>query len=337
MDQSELDQHFSTIKSFSNDLEFLSMQIEKVKANIWDIADSISSTSRPIYNESAKIFSSSKNTNDLKAAALVGASGLVIDGAGQMFGFIGSTIANIKGNIKLRKLREKKKKVAEAKIEFAFKILTFGNQNVSKFKKILKNDLSIIISDYETDSKLYYDSRQKSLDNYLKILLIIEMSKFLIRNYEKWIDKKDSYYIEPPNQTEILKKLFVGEYKIFDSDYSKDNFISKFKMTKLDGEFVLFIENPLFFNKIPLDIKNLKRILKKMPEKHISKEIISNNVSFKTGLENYRNKSKKKIFGYLLILFAFLILYYWSFWGWWNLLMVPIALLLFILALILIF
>lgn len=334
MNQDELDKNYNSVMLLDRDIDSIKNQIQKIKDNIWEIADNISSASKPVAKYSAKQFKDAKNKDDFKIAAMTGAAAVVIDGVGKTFGLMGSVFAEIKGEFKLQKLRSKKKEVALAKIKFAEMTLAWGTVNEDKLGRILKNELSLVVNSYELDSELYYETRQKSLDNYLKCLTIIKMSEFLIKTYKIWINRSDNQ-VEKPSKQWLLKNYFIENSQIFPSKMTKEYFIKELQMPTLRADIILLLQNEMFFNLLPITADELIKVAKYLPDGNIAKIAITNNSKYQNAIKLKRKKRKKTVYGWIFLIASVSILLFFNSWGWWNLLMVPFSLILFITAIFL--
>lgn len=334
MDQEEINKNYNSVMLLDRDVASIENQIQKIKGNIWEIADDISSASKPVAKYSAKQFKVAKNKDDLKIAAMAGAASLAIDGIGKTFGLVGSIFADIKGEYKLQKLRLKKKEVAIAKIGFAEKTLAWGKANEDKLARILKNDLSVVVKSYEVDSEIYFETRQQSLDNYLKCRTIIKMSEFLIKTYQIWIQKGNNRVSGKPNKQTLLKEFFKGSSSIFPAKMTNTFFIAELQKPTLRADILLLLQNEMFFNFIPLSADELIKETKRLPQGNIAKIAILANSKYQKAVELKRKKTLRKVYGYFFIIASISILLFWNTWGWWNLLMVPFSIILLFISII---
>jgi hypothetical protein len=331
MVQKELDKNYNSVMLLDRDIVSIENQIQKIKDSIWEIADEISSASKPIAKYSAKQFKVAKNKDDLKLATMTAVVSIAVDGVGKTFGFVGSILSDIKGEYKLQKLRSKKKEIALSKIGFAEKTLTWGKANESKLATILYNDLSIVVNNYKVDSELYFETRQNSLDNYMKCLTIIRMSEFLIETYKAWINNVDNL-VEKPSKQVLIQFLFSEKSNVFHSKLTREYFIGELQKQSLRADVLLLLQNEMFFNMLPLSSDEIYILSKKLEKTSIPMLALSGNQAYLDKCSKEKGRKKSKFISLFIIIATIVLLYFSLNWGWWNIIVIPFELILLLIA-----
>lgn len=340
MNIEELNIHYNTLISFDHDVKSIQRQVDKIKGGVENVENDLYDFSSTLFKSSGKIFEKAKDNHEIAGSVIVGAAGIVTAAIGGTFGAVGNLYADIKGNFLIKKLNSKKEEVALAKISFAHTALKFGEANIDKYLAILKNDLSVNIKNSEDNQELYYDTRQSTFELCYKCLYIIKLSKNLIVTYNNWIEKKNFNSVSRISEKEILQDLLYGKNGVFVSKLSKEKFIDEISKQPMNATFLLLLENTIFFPFIPLTSKEFISENKKLDKLSLAYLTINNNSAYQNLVriekENIRKRNKKIILFLLFSVCIFLIVLYWGVLGWWNLLIVPIVILSFIFALVII-
>lgn len=340
MNLDELNKHYNTLIAFDSDVKSIERQINRIKGGVDNVEENFYDFSDTLFNGSGKLFEKAKNKYEIAGSAIVGAAGIVTSALGATFSAVGNLYADIKGNILIKKLNAKKEEVALAKISYAQSAQKWGEANIDKYIAILKNDLSVKIKNSEDNDNLYYNGRQKAFEICYKCLFIIKLSQNLIETYNSWIAKKHFNSVSRIREEEIIQDLLYGKNGLFISKLSKEKFIDEINKQPMSAKFLLLLENKIFFSFIPLTSKEFISENKKLDKLSLAYLTINNNSAYQNLVriekENIRKRNKKIILFLLFSICVFLIVFYWGLLGWWNLLTVPVVMLSFIIALLII-
>lgn len=337
MDLKELNKHYDLLVSFDSDVKSIERQINKIKGRVDNMEENFHDFGGTLFDSSGKLFEKAKNEYEIAGSAIVGVAGIATSAIGATFGAIGNLYADVKGSLLIKKLNAKKEEVALAKISYAHSALKWGEANIGKYLAILKNDLSVNVKNSDDNEALYYNSRQLAFEICYKCLFIIKLSQNLIVTYNNWIAKKYFNSVRRISENEILEDLLYGKNGVFISKLSKEKFINEINKQPLNAKFLLLLENEIFFPFIPLTSKEFISENKKIDKLSLAYLTINNNSAYQNLVriekENIRKRNRKYILFLLFAVCIFLIVLYWGILGWWNLLVVPIVILSFLIAL----
>ncbi len=328
----ELEYYLSNISNFTSEISQLDNHRQNIQESWNKIGNSISNSSHPIDEMAINLLAASKNKNDLKVSAVIGGASLIVKGVGKLVKGFGYAYSEYKVYQKEKKIKQKKIEIATLKINQASKTLIWAEKNFERVFKVFEKDLSVVVTDYEHDKLLYYPGRKNSFELYFKSLFLLKASKYVIDAYTHWLEHGgEEYYRLPPESSKILSELITMEGGII-GKFSKEEFTKLLLTPVVKSNVMLVLENVYLINHLPLSLYELVKIEKKMPKQSPLRMALKNN-------EEYKNETKKifknRIFfviSCLLNLVNILLLYFWNTFGWWNLLIVPLNILLFVVA-----
>lgn len=328
-----VDKYLNGLQVLDNNIESIERQRENIIKGVNKVADDIYSLSNPIDDQAFLMLEKSKTKQDLKSTAIIGGVSLAVKAVSGIFNFVGETYANIKVDYLLGQLIKKKQDVAKAKIGFAQEVLDWSNNHIDKSLTLLNIDISRFVENHNEDKLVYFDGRKAAFEMSYKCLHIQYLATFLIKVYSIWLQKGDSYAISgKPTKKEVLNDLIKRENGIFGTNFSSDNFKNELLKIPLKANVLLFLENEVLFEMIPLSFPELLKTKKKLKKESVANCAIISNKIFVEKHKLYKKKKFAKFISYVLILIIFVLLYYWNTWGWWNLLILPLVIFLIIAA-----
>lgn len=321
-----VDKYLNGLQVLDNNIVSIERQRDNIISGVNKVGDDIFSLSNPIDDQVLTMLAKSKTKQDFKSTGIVYGASLGVKAISGIFKFVGETYANIKVDILLKQLIKKKQEVAQAKISFAHEALNWSNSNIDKYLTILNKDISRSVENYDDDKNIYFNARQSAFEICFKCLHINYMAEYLIKVYSVWLKKGDNYAISgKPTKKEVLDDLIRRENGVFGINFSANNFKDELLKTPLKANVLLFLENEVLFEMIPLSFSELLKSKKKLKKESVANCAIISNKIFIEKYKLYKKKKVAKFMSFGLILISIILLYYWNTWGWWNMLIFPLV------------
>jgi hypothetical protein len=326
IDIKALDGQLAMISSYDNEIDALEGYRNALNDQADRVGDSIGESAEPFESFSLNALARGKKKEDMYAGIAAGGIGLGIRSIGHIARGVGYLYTECKIAKRKRQIRERKKVIANMKLAEAQKTLAWAMPWFEKNIVALNRELDSCGTDQKRIA-IMHDTRKYSFEICYKCLYIIKLSEYVIATYQYWL-KGENYFRSRPTAGGIMKQLLYGNNGILPG-VTGDSFVKEISSQEIPARYILILENEAAIIYAPIGVSALVELSRRLKNGAL-KEVLDGNPVFLAQLKKMQKNKIRRFITYLAHIGNIYLIWLWDYFGWWNLLVVPLNIALFL-------